>query len=147
MTTTKCNACEAESDWVCRNCYHHIVLESGTRERQRDSLKMDLDRMHSVLRAFKAASRKIQRERDDAEHLLTFNLLDDPDEKIAVYKAAAETSTARLLEARTVARKVIDVWRDPDAMLAYLRGDNSKLYAVIEEMASVLNYKAQDDER
>jgi hypothetical protein len=26
----KCDACEAESDWVCRKCYHHIVLVCGT---------------------------------------------------------------------------------------------------------------------
>ena len=38
MIERKCDACEAESDWVCRKCYHHVVLVSGTYERQRDSL-------------------------------------------------------------------------------------------------------------
>jgi hypothetical protein len=85
MLERKCDTCEADSDWVCRKCYHHVALVCGTYEQQRDS--------------FERAS-----------------------------------------------RKVIDVWRDADAMLAYLRGDPTQLHAAIGAMASVLNYKAQSDE-
>jgi ribosome-binding protein aMBF1 (putative translation factor) len=134
MLERKCDACEADSDWVCRKCYGHIVLESNDREKQLESLR-------GATRALKAASRKIQRERDDAENLLTFNLVDDPDEQLMVYKSAAEISAARLAEARQVAIKVIDVWRDADSMLAYLRGDPTQLAEAIEAMARVLNYK------
>jgi hypothetical protein len=134
MTKRKCDACEADSGWVCHKCYGHIVLESNDREKQLESLR-------GATRALKAASRKIQRERDDAENLLTFNLVDDPDEQLMVYKSAAKISAARLAEARQVAIKVIDVWRDADSMLAYLRGDPTQLAEAIEAMARVLNYK------
>ena len=44
----KCDACEAESDWVCRKCYHHIVLVCGTYEQQRDKALAEVERLHGA---------------------------------------------------------------------------------------------------
>jgi len=41
----KCYACEDESDWVCRKCYHHIVLVCGTYEQQRDKARAEIKQL------------------------------------------------------------------------------------------------------
>jgi hypothetical protein len=74
----KCDACEAESDWVCRKCYHHIVLVCGTYEQQRDKAQAEVEMLRERLEvertpngagkwnAERVLREKAERERDEA---------------------------------------------------------------------------------
>ena len=56
----KCYACEDESDWVCRKCYHHIVLVCVTYEQQRDKARAEVEQLLAV-------KRRAQEERERAK--------------------------------------------------------------------------------
>ena len=59
-------------------------------------------------------------------------------EAIARHVGAQKAAGQAWQEDRDAAYKVIGVYKDPDAMLAYLRGDHSKLHEAIMHLEAVL---------
>lgn len=53
-------------------------------------------------------------------------------------KKASQATTEAWNSDRDAAFKVVEVYKDPDTMLAYLRGDPSKLHEAIMNLEAVL---------
>ena len=59
-------------------------------------------------------------------------------EAVSRHFSAQKAAGEAWQEVRDAACEVIDVYKDPDAMLAYLRGDHSKLHEAIMHLEAVL---------